>query len=64
MSLPLIAGTALLFSGKLLTHRQTCNVHEATNDELFINFASYGCKRLYSHIRQSFIRNEVLKKED
>ena len=33
VSLPLIAGTALLFSGKLLTHRQTCNVHETTNDE-------------------------------
>ena len=38
VSLPLIAGTTLLFSGKLITHRQTCNVHEATNDELFINF--------------------------
>ena len=43
VSLPLITGTTLLFSGKLLTHRQTCNVHEATNDELFINFSSYGC---------------------
>ena len=62
VSLPLNAGTTLLFSGKLLTHRQTCNVHDATNDELFINFASYGCKRLYSHIRQSFIRNEVIIK--
>ena len=62
VSLPLIAGTTLLFSGKLRTHRQTCNVHKATNDELFINFASYGCKRLYSHIRQSFIRNVVLTK--
>ena len=39
VSLPLIAGTTLLFSGKFLTHRQTCNVHETTNDELFINFA-------------------------
>ena len=62
VSLPLIAGTTVLFSGKLLTHRQTCNVHEATDDELFIIFASYGHKRLYSHIRQSFIRNVVLTK--
>ena len=64
VSLPLTGGTTLLFSGKFLTHRQTCNVHETTNDELFINFASYGCKRLYSHIRQSFIRNTVFIKNN
>ena len=57
ISLPLIEGTTILFSGKLLTHRQTCNVFECTDDELFFNFASYGNKKLYSHIRQSFIRS-------
>ena len=56
ISLPLIEGTTILFSGKLLTHRQTCNVFECTDDELFFNFTSYGNKRLYNHIRQSFIR--------
>jgi len=57
MSLPLIEGTTLLFLGKLLTHRQSCNAFESTDDELFFNFASYGNKKLYNHIRKSFIRS-------
>ena len=57
MSLPLIEGTTLLFSGKLLTHRQSCNAFESTDDELFFNFASYGNKKLHNHIRKSFIRS-------
>ena len=57
VSLPLIEGTTLLFSGKLLTHRQSCNVFEAMDDELFFNFASYGNKKLFNHIRKSFIRS-------
>ena len=36
VSLPLIGGTTVLFSGKLLTHRQSCNVFEAIDDEFFI----------------------------
>ena len=46
---------AILFSGKMLTHRQSCNTFETRYDQLFLNFASYGNKKLYNHIRQSFI---------
>ena len=59
VSVPLNEGTTILFSSKLLTHRQTCNGCEATDDELSFNFACYGNKKLYNHIRNSFIRNGI-----
>ena len=46
ISIPLIEGKIILFSGKLLTHRQTCNVFEAIDDELFISFSSYDNKKI------------------
>ena len=48
-----------LFTGRLLTHRQTCNILYGYNNDLFFNFASYGSKILFSYIRQSFLRNET-----
>ena len=57
VSLPLFEGTTLLFSRKLITHRQSCNVFESTDEELFLNVASYGNEKLYNHIRDSFIRS-------
>ena len=56
LSVPLNEGTTVLFSGKMLTHRQSSNVFETTYDDTFFNFASYGNKKMYNHIRQSFIR--------
>ena len=35
VSLPLIERTTLFLSDKLLTHRQSCNVFESTDEELF-----------------------------
>ena len=57
--LPLLEGTTLLFSGKLLIDRQSCNTFESTDEELFFNFASYRNKKLYNHICKSFIRSEL-----
>ena len=54
LSLPMNPGTSIVFSGKLLTHRQSCNVYKATEDELFFNFGAYGNKKLYNHIKQSY----------
>ena len=44
VSLPLIEGTTLLFSGKLLIHEQSYNAFDSTDDELFFSYASYGNK--------------------
>ena len=56
LSVPLKEGTTVLFSGKMLTHRQSCNALHADDDQLFFNFASYGNKKMHNHIRKSFIR--------
>ena len=56
LSLPMTPGTSIIFSGKLLSHRQSCNVYKPTDDELFFNFGAYGNKKLYNHIKQSFKR--------
>ena len=45
LSLPLKEGTTVLFSGKMLTHKQSCNALHATDDQLFFNFASCGNKK-------------------
>ena len=58
VSIPLTYGVSITFLGKLLKHRQSCNVVESTDDKLFINFVSYGNKRLFSHIKKIFIRNK------
>ena len=46
---------SFLFSGKFLTHWQqiTTNLNKC---EYFYNIASYGNKKLFSHIKQSFKR--------
>ena len=60
ISVPMITGTTIIFSGKLLTHRQSCNVFNTTDDDLFFNFGSYGNKKLYNHIKQSFLRHNAV----
>ena len=52
--IPLKAGISFFFSGTYLTHRQNKDTCQHTTDNDFINIASYGNKRLFSHIRQSF----------
>ena len=53
IQLRMIPGTSFLFSGCLLTHRQECEKNGKTN---FFNVASFCNKRLFDHIRQSFMR--------
>ena len=57
ISLRLAEGVSFVFSGKLLTHRQSCNFPVNMKGETFINFSSYGTNRLFSHIKKSFERN-------
>ena len=42
VAIRLISRTRFIFSGKLLTHRQSYNVEYDPKKELFINFGSYG----------------------
>ena len=51
-------GTTITFSGKLLAHRQSSNVFDDLDDDLFFNFGSYGNKKLYNHIKKSFGRHK------
>ena len=57
ISIRLNAGTSFVFPGKLLTHRQSCNLTTQMKEETFINFVSYGTQRLVTYIKQSFMRN-------
>jgi hypothetical protein len=52
--IPLKSGISFFFSGTYLTHRQNKDEYEHTTANDYINIASYGNKRLFSHIRQSF----------
>jgi hypothetical protein len=54
LHIPLKSGISFFFSGTYLTHRQNKDECQHTSDNDFINIASYGNKRLYSHIKQSF----------
>ena len=50
--------TSIMFSGKLLTHRQGVIEKQMANNgsDTFINISSYGNKQLFCHIRKSFAR--------
>ena len=52
---------SFVFSGKLLTHRQSSYQTGLNSNEsdVFLNVSSYGPKRLFSHIRKSFERNKA-----
>ena len=56
VAIQLIAGTTFLFSGKLSTHRQSCNVEYDPKKELFINFGFYGTNKLFTYLKDSFMR--------
>ena len=52
MSITLSPGSSFFFSGMYLTHRQNRTMSSGTKDDShFFNIASYGNKRLFSHIR-------------
>ena len=57
MCIKLRSGITFCYSGKLLTHHQTCNMPCSPEVDMFVNFGSYGTQRLYRHMRTSFNRN-------
>ena len=56
VSIRLTERILVIFSGKLLTHRQSSNLPYTMKDKLFINFASYGTQRFLTHIKNTFVR--------
>ena len=49
-------GMTFMFSGKYLTHRQSCNNNITTSNSTFVNIASYGNERLYNHLKSNIKR--------
>ena len=54
VSIPMVIGTSILFSGQFLCHRQSQPHTSVIGDDVFINFLSYGNLRLFRHIENSF----------
>ena len=55
ISIPLIVGTILTYSGCLLTHRQQI-LNRDSNSNPFVNLVSYNSKRLFKNMMESFRR--------
>ena len=51
VSITLSPGISFLFLGKILTHRQSCTKAFSCDDELFINFSSYGTTLIFSYLK-------------
>ena len=47
---------SFMFSGKYLTHRQAHNEFTPNENSVFVNLASYGNSKLYSHIKNTIER--------
>ena len=58
LSIPLVLNLCYVFTGSLLTHRQHCDKSCYHDNSAFFNIISYGNKRLFSHIKTSFLRNK------
>ena len=56
-TLPLEQNLTFLYSGNFITHRQECDNKSYHDGSLFFNITSYGNKRIFSHLRKSFLRN-------
>ena len=54
INIPLTEGVSFIFSGMFLTHRQNKYTIDDSIRGDFFNIASYGNKRLFSHLRKSF----------
>ena len=60
ISIPMTCGTSFAFSAHMLTHKQTANISKGYDGTLpFINIASFGNKRLFTHLRKSLHRYEM-----
>ena len=57
ITIPLVDYTTIMFSGLMLTHRQTFEPDESHEKATFVNFGSYGNRKLFNHIRRSVLRN-------
>ena len=56
IGLPMIDGVVFLFSGSVLTNRQSSTTLSQYKDSFFFKIASYGNKRLFTHIKKSLKR--------
>ena len=59
LCIPLSNNLSFLFSGNFITHRQHQDMTCYNDKSLFYNIISYGNKRLYSHLKKSFMRNQA-----
>ena len=60
LSINMPHNTSVIFSRVMLIHRQARDIDMDMNDidDMFFNVASYGNKRIFSHIKQSFLRSK------
>ena len=56
IGIKLEGGMTFLFSGKYLTHRQSCNINITSSKACFFNIVSYGNERLYNHLKSTLKR--------
>ena len=54
---PMTHNLSFVFSGKFITHRQHCDAKCYNDSSIFYNIVCYGNKRLYSHLKNTFLRN-------
>ena len=60
ISIKLIPGVSFIFSGTYLTHRQNMSSGKSNGEPTnFFNIASYGNKRLFTHIRKTISKLNV-----
>ena len=58
IALPFIHNVSFFYSPTFLTHRQHCDEQCNSDGSIFYNIVCYGNKRLYSHLKQLFVRNK------
>ena len=47
---------SFIWSGKLLVHRQFCNVTDLEKGDYFYNLSTYTNQRIFNHVKNSFAR--------
>ena len=55
-SIRLKTSLLLLFSGKKLTHYQTCDMPTLAKDKISVTLESHGNDCVFSHVKYSFLR--------
>ena len=56
ISIALDSGVTIIFLGKYMIHRQSCNVPSKVEDGTFFDLASCGNEQLYRYIRKPCMR--------